>query len=269
MHELTDSGNALTEREFHNQFYAGEFERIRLSALIRRKRTAIAKFLASLPPNPAGSRVLSLGCGAGDIEVMAAPGLGEIVGIDISDVGIANAADRARAAGLKTVRFETRDCSDLGGWTDTGAGFDMIWALGFLHHVDDTEMAALLRDCYRLLKPGGLLVSADPSARRFANLFKPLFRRAYDRHHSPEERELELRRLQRQVAAAGFAPPRIHYHDFFIGPLGWVFPRMPGWLAALLWHFDRLLRNTPGLRIFSSAFIAVAQKPNLEPESSN
>ncbi|NNG04235.1 MAG: class I SAM-dependent methyltransferase [Inquilinus sp.] len=261
MHELADSADALTEREFHNRFYADEFERIHQGGLQRRKRAAIADFLVSLPTEPSSCRVLSLGCGVGDIEIMAAPGLGEIVGIDISDVGISQAASRARAAGVKNVRFETGDCADLGAWAEDGSGFDMIWALGFLHHIDDAEMAALLGDCFRLLKPGGLLVSADPSARRMANIFKPFVRSAYEKYHSPDERELELGRLRRHLIAAGFATPRILYHDFFVGPLGWVVPGIPDWLATPLWHLDRLLRSTPGLRAFANAFISVARKP--------
>ena|SRR5438067_1875847 len=60
----------------------------------------------------AGMRVLDLGCGAGDVSFAArklAGDGGEVLGIDRSELAIAEAQQRAEAAGLKNVQFLTND----------------------------------------------------------------------------------------------------------------------------------------------------------------
>ena len=56
-----------------------------------------------------GMRVLDLGCGAGDVSLLAAElvgSSGSVVGIDRSPEVIAFARERARSAGLRHVDFE-------------------------------------------------------------------------------------------------------------------------------------------------------------------
>ncbi|MBV8384049.1 MAG: class I SAM-dependent methyltransferase, partial [Planctomycetaceae bacterium] len=56
-----------------------------------------------------GMRVLDLGCGAGDVSMLAAELLGpsgSVVGIDRSPEVIAFARERARSAGLRRVDFD-------------------------------------------------------------------------------------------------------------------------------------------------------------------
>jgi ubiquinone/menaquinone biosynthesis C-methylase UbiE len=56
-----------------------------------------------------GMRVLDLGCGAGDVSMIAAKLTGpsaEVVGIDVSEPALALARQRAQEAGLQNLRFE-------------------------------------------------------------------------------------------------------------------------------------------------------------------
>ena len=64
--------------------------------------------------------------------------------------------------------FFTRDVFYDG--ASIGGAFDIILAIGLLHHLDDQQTAALLGAARRRLKPGGRMVSHRPGANRSAAL---------------------------------------------------------------------------------------------------
>ena len=83
-----------------------EIQRLIAQAAILRPVTE--RLLRSLKIGP-GMRVLDLGCGAGDVTMLAAEFVGPtglIVGIDRNREVLTLAAERARAAGLRQIRFE-------------------------------------------------------------------------------------------------------------------------------------------------------------------
>lgn len=247
----------MSERDYHDQFYGADAERIFSSPLYRALLEAHAGFLAAATPGLAGARVLSLGCGDGRRELAMAPAVGEIVGIDLSPVAIDLASRRAAELGLTNVRFEVGDSVQLpAGWQ----GFDAVWCAGILHHLSDAEMPALLGAARGALRSGGRFISMDPNARRAVNLFKPVFRGAYDRHHSADERELRPDAVARLVASVGFADVEVRYTDAFISPLAWLFPRLTAPLAPALAGLDRLLVRAPLICRLSSGFAVLARR---------
>lgn len=40
--------------------------------------------------------------------------------------------------------------------------FDMVLSLAFLHHIDDRQVSHIFQEIYRVLKPGGVFVLAEP-----------------------------------------------------------------------------------------------------------
>lgn len=63
-----------------------------------------------------GMRILDLGCGQGDVSLLAAAlagPTGEVVGIDRSEVALAVARERASAAGLPNLRFLLADLDEI------------------------------------------------------------------------------------------------------------------------------------------------------------
>jgi SAM-dependent methyltransferase len=63
-----------------------------------------------------GMRVLDIGCGVGDVSFAARKLVGaggEVVGIDRSEVAVAEATERAKAAGFKNVSFSVADCDSF------------------------------------------------------------------------------------------------------------------------------------------------------------
>ena len=108
-------------------------------------------------------RMLDFGCGTGLITLALKPLVGAVLGLDTSRGMLDELEAKLRAGGIAEV---TTPCSEL---VEAGLDpdFDLIVSSMALHHVADT--ASLLREFYRLLKPGGYLAVADidPDEGRF------------------------------------------------------------------------------------------------------
>ena len=128
------------------------------------RRHMVRRILALTGAGPR-SRVLSLGCGIGDTELLLAPHVGEVSGIDLSPAAIRQArADAARARHpQRPLRAGHRPRQDR---------FDVVIAIFFLHHLPDAELAGLAGRGSELLAPGGVFYSLDPSR-------QPAIRRAW------------------------------------------------------------------------------------------
>jgi ubiquinone/menaquinone biosynthesis C-methylase UbiE len=102
-----------------------------------------------------GQRVLDLGCGAGDVSLIAAEIVGprgHVVGVDRSPIAVAAARDRARMAGYLNATFKTGDAANLA----IGGRFDVI--VGRLVLMDVPDPMRALRGLRQYLRPQGLIV---------------------------------------------------------------------------------------------------------------
>jgi len=131
-----------------------------------------------------GDKVLDIGCGDGDIR----PFLGDVdyTGIDFNQ----DYLDVASSKENESTRFISADVSDLAG---LGLGpFDLALGIGLLHHLSDSENAALLGGVVDALKPGGRLVTIDPlfhhEQRTTARVLAALDRGRYVRDQAGYER---------------------------------------------------------------------------------
>jgi ubiquinone/menaquinone biosynthesis C-methylase UbiE len=126
-----------------------EIQRLKTQAEILRPITE--RLLLSTGIGP-GMRVLDIGCGAGDVAMLAA-GLvgpsGSLVGIDRNPQVLAIARERAEEAGLRQIAFEE---ASVEAFLDR-ALFDLVIGRYILMYQSDP--AALLRAAARLVKPGG------------------------------------------------------------------------------------------------------------------
>jgi SAM-dependent methyltransferase len=102
-----------------------------------------------------GMRLLDVGCGTGDVSLLAARlvgAAGRVVGVDKAPEAIAVARRRAAAARLVNVDFIARDAAEFVPKTR----FDAVIGRLVLMYV--AEPAALMRGLLRSLRPGGLVV---------------------------------------------------------------------------------------------------------------
>ncbi len=101
-----------------------------------------------------GMRVLDLGCGAGDVSILAAELVGRsgsVVGIDRSPEAIAFARERVRSAGLRHIDFEEVSVEAFA----DAEPFDAVIGRYVLIH--QTDPATLIRAAASLVRPGGVV----------------------------------------------------------------------------------------------------------------
>jgi ubiquinone/menaquinone biosynthesis C-methylase UbiE len=102
-----------------------------------------------------GMRVLDIGCGAGDVTMLAAAIVGRtgsVVGVDQSEETVSLARRRSDEMNFGNVSFEFATLPDMAGPKD----FDV--AIGRYVLVHQSDPVAFLRDIAKCIKPGGLIV---------------------------------------------------------------------------------------------------------------
>lgn len=113
-----------------------------------------AFFSESMIRSRYSDRILDLGCGTAEIlDFMPEV---EYIGYDISSQYIEAAKRRFGPRGNFEARIATED------EVSRGVPFDIVLALGVLHHLDDETAVTLMRTAHAALKPGGRLVTLDP-----------------------------------------------------------------------------------------------------------
>ncbi len=109
-----------------------------------------------------GMRVLDVGCGRGDVALLAAKLIGaqgEVVGIDRDPGALAFARGRVHEAGLTNVRFAAGDFAAMGpehGVFDAAVGRRVL--------MYQADPVAALRSVIRVLRPGALVVFQEADA---------------------------------------------------------------------------------------------------------
>ena len=245
------------EREYHERLYSGEAQHRFRQAAVRAFRAHLCSHILRVTGMGSGARVLSAGCGIGDMEITLAPQVRELVGVDLSPAGICEARAGAARSGLKNVRFVegTLESADL-----PPEGFDLAIAIFFLHHLPAPILADMPRQVLRLLAPGGTFYALDPSRLRLSGAVGSLLiPRIMKQHQSPDERELDGGRVAAIFQSAG-VPCSAGFYDFVSTPLAGLFP---GWTAGYraARRLDELLIRTPLLRRLSSNFEIIARRP--------
>lgn len=183
---------------------ASEIERLRLQAEIYASHSEHLLVLAGIRP---GLRVLDIGCGAGDLTMIAArlvgPG-GAVIGVDMDADVLELARVRAREAGLANVSFQQATVPDL----IPAEPVDALIGRLILVHLADS--AGTVRALSRLVRPGGVVTFQDLSPKHSGSEPEtPLVAQAYrwvvDSLRSRGGDPATGQRLYRVLRAAGFA----------------------------------------------------------------
>ena len=117
----------------------------------------------------ANRTVLEYGCGPGSAAFQLAREGARVTGIDLSEVAIEQARERARREGVSNTTFRVMDAEHLEFPDNT---FDLIAGSAIIHHLD-TDRA--LSEVSRTLKPGGSPVFMEPMGHNpLINLYRSL-----------------------------------------------------------------------------------------------
>ena len=243
---MPDPSDSVLQRElaYHEQLYSGFAQRHFARPAVRALRRHMVERILRLTGAGPRSRVLSLGCGIGDTELLLAPHVGEVLGVDLSPAAVRQAqADSARL-GIANARFERGTGAD--------GRYDAVIAIFFLHHLPDAELAALPARVRQRLAPGGVFYSLDPSARRLSGAVgRLLIPGLMKRYQTPDERELDPEATGDLFRRAGFETS-ISTYDFGSSPLAGLLPGWSGGYRAARALDDVLLHAAPFRRLGSN-----------------
>jgi len=247
---MADREVLARELEYHEKLYAGFAQRHFPRPAVRALRRHTVERILRLTGAGPGWRVLSLGCGIGDTELLLAPHVAEVVGVDLSPAAVRQARADTERLGIRNARFEQA--------SDAQGRFDLVMAVFFLHHLTDAALAELPRQLQERLKPGGSFYSLDPSRRRLSGAVgRLLIPGMMKRYQTPDERELEPEWTCGLFRDAGY-DARVEIYDFGSSPLAGL---LPGWR----WGYraartvDDWLLKAPALRKRGSNFEIVAR----------
>src|SRR5262245_5377071 len=100
--------NQVLEREleYHEKLYSGFAQKHFARPAVRALRAHMVKRVIAKANLSRDSRVLSLGCGIGDTELLLAPHVRELVGLDLSPTAVRQAREDAAKAGIRNARFD-------------------------------------------------------------------------------------------------------------------------------------------------------------------
>ena len=245
------------EIEYHERLYAGFAQRHFARPAVRALRAHMVSRILQATGAAPKTRVLSLGCGIGDTEMLLAPHVAEVVGVDLSPSAIRQAREDAARTGQTNLRY-------IEGMVESAnlqaGSFDLIIAIFFLHHLPDAMLDALPRKIRELLAPGGWFYSLDPSRRRLSGAVgRLLIPKLMRKYQSPDERELDAGTTSALFAETGFKA-RTDFYDFVSSPLAGLFP---GWAVGyrVARVVDDAVLRIPLVRQIGSNFEVIAQKP--------
>ena len=244
------------ELEYHEKLYSGFAQQHFSKPAVRAMRQHLVDRLVKVAGIDKNSRVLSVGCGIADTELLLAPSAGEVVGIDLSPSAIEQAHSDAQRAGIRNFRGV---CGTLEAAQGSLGPFDAVIAIFFLHHLSDEALAAFPAQIRGLLRSGGTFYARSIRAGTgFQDLSaRSCFPKLMARYQSPGERQLSPGETSLLFEKNGFES-RFDYYDFVSTPLAGLLPSWRGGYRATR-IVDELLIRTPVLRNLSSNFEIIAR----------
>jgi SAM-dependent methyltransferase len=195
--------------------------------------------------------LLEVGCGIGTDLVRFARGGARVTGVDLSQTAIDLARRNFALHGLTPVELRVADAEALPYADST---FDHVYAHGVIQYTADP--ARLVRECHRVLKPGGTGIFMVYNRRSWLNALSKIMRVALEHEDAPCLRLFSSREFR--VLLAPFADVRIvperfpvrsrlHggwkglvYNTCFVGAFN-TLPR--SWVRPLGWHLMAFCRK--------------------------
>ncbi len=217
-------------------------------------QATLQHFLACVGP-PAGRTFCEVGCGSGLTSAALARLGARITLVDISAKALDFARGQFRKLGLATA------CSRQNGLRMgiRDGAFDVVWNGGVIEHFTDEGKVALLREMWRVTRPGGWLVLIVPNAHDVPFRVGKWIAERRGKWIFGFEDDLSPGRFGRLAEQAGISGYTCEAHNPIVGwwflPFGKTITDRLG-LNTLAWH-AKIARGGHSLRL-------AARKP---PES--
>jgi ubiquinone/menaquinone biosynthesis C-methylase UbiE len=198
-----------------------------------------------------GQTLLEVGCGIGTDLVRFARGGALVTGVDLSQTAIDMAAKNFALHGLTPVELRVANAEALPYADNT---FDHVYGHGVIQYTADP--AQLLRECHRVLKPGGTGIFMVYNRVSWLNALSKVMKVALEHEDAPCLRKFssgEFRALLAPFSEVRIVPERFPVKSRLHGGWkGWAFntcfvgtfnalPR--SWVRPLGWHLMAFTRK--------------------------
>ena len=198
-----------------------------------------------------GQRLLEVGCGIGTDLVRFARGGARVTGVDLAETAI----DLARKNfALHTLAVEELRVANGEALPYADATFDVVYGHGVIQYTADA--AQLIRECHRVLKPGGTGIFMVYNRVSWLNALSKVMKVALEHEDAPVLKKYsiaEFRDLLKPFGEVQIVPERfpvksrlhggwkgVAFNTFFVGTFN-ALPR--AWVRPLGWHLMAFCRK--------------------------
>ncbi len=198
-----------------------------------------------------GQRLLEVGCGIGTDLVRFARDGARVTGVDLAQTAIDLARKNFELHGVAAEELRVANGEAL---PYPNAGFDAVYAHGVVQYTADA--ATLIRECHRVLKPGGTAIFMVYNRVSWLNALSKVMKVALEHEDAPVLKKYsiaEFRALLKPFAEARIVPERfpvksrlhkgwkgIAFNTVFVGSFN-ALPR--AWVRPLGWHLMAICKK--------------------------
>lgn len=191
-----------------------------------------------------GQRLLEVGCGIGTDLVRFAKGGARVTGIDLAQTAIDLARKNFELNGVQAEELRVANGEAL---PFADASFDVVYGHGVIQYTADAPQ--LIRECYRVLKPGGTGIFMVYNRVSWLNALSKVMKVALEHEDAPVLKKYsigEFKALLAPFAEVRIVPERfpvksrlhkgwkgVAFNTMFVGTFN-ALPR--AWVRPLGWH---------------------------------
>lgn len=191
-----------------------------------------------------GKRLLEVGCGIGTDLTRFALGGARVTGVDLARTAIDLANQNLALHGVEAEELRVGNAEAL---TDPDSSFDVVYGHGVIQYTADP--ARLIRECHRVLKPGGTAIFMVYNRISWLNALSKVMKQPLEHEDAPVLKKFSIAEFtallepfkETRIVPERFpVKSRLHggwkgtaFNTFFVGPFN-ALPR--AWVRPLGWH---------------------------------